>query len=578
VPRHSAFRFAVPIGAALAGLCGASLWAQTTPAPPSGLRLTIDDTTQQAPWKPEKKSGRPRPPPPGVTEKFGNGPAWGAGKTGFNSTNMPIRRSRSRDAMGDAASPAGAEATSREPATKRAAKPRGLPPPPPPRPNAARSNKPRAAVAVPPLRSSVTPAPSAQVGAATPPETTGVVPPADALALPTPVVAQPRPRAVPLDEDPFGPTGIHAGTFFLRPALEVMTGYDTNPARSVTNPKGSTELAVAPELLGHSDWERHQLDVAIRGAYYYYPEVRLADRPNLDARADARIDVSKDTRIDVQGRYILSTDYPGSPNIAADFAKLPIYTDLGATLGVGQRFNRLDLSLKGTVDRIDWQDSLLTNGIRQSNADRDYNQYGGILRGSYEVSPGVKPFTEVDVDTRIHDLRPDRTGADRDSDGVAMKIGTSFEFTRTLTGEISVGYLNRFYQDPTLPNIHAPLLDASLAWAASALTTVKFISATNVAESVLPDVSGVLVHTNGLEVSHALRRWLIATAKFGYEIDDYVGSLRQDHHYLASLSMTYKLNRDLWLKGELREDWLISNIPISNYAATIALIGLRLQR
>jgi hypothetical protein len=28
----------------------------------------------------------------------------------------------------------------------------------------------------------------------------------------------------------------------------------------------------------------------------------------------------------------------------------------------------------------------------------------------------------------------------------------------------------------------------------------------------------------------------------------------------------------------LREEWLTSNIPISNYAATIALIGLRLQR
>jgi hypothetical protein len=572
VPRHSAFRFAVPIGAALAGLSGASLWAQTTPAPPSGLRLTIDDTSQEAPWKLGKKARRPLPLPPGVIEKFGNGPAWGAGKTGFNSSNVPMRRSRSRDTTRGAA---GVDATSREAAKKPAAKPPGLAPPPPPRSNAARTRKPQTAASAQP------PKPLAQAvppAGATPPESTGVVPPTDAVTLPVPIVAPPPLRPLPPDEDPFGPTGIHAGTFFLRPALEVMTGYDTNPARSVTNPKGSRELSVAPELLGHSDWERHQLDVAIRGAYYYYPEVPLGDRPNLDARADARIDVTKDTRVDVQGRYVLSTDYPGSPNIAADFAKLPVYTDVGATLGVGQRFNRLDVALKGTIDRIDWQDSLLTNGVHQSNADRNYDQYGGILRGSYEVSPGVKPFAEVDVDTRIHDLTPDRTGADRDSDGVAMKAGTAFEFTRMLTGEISVGYLERFYQDPHLPNIRAPLIDASLIWAASALTNIKFISATNVTESVLTDVSGVLVHSNGLEVSHAFRRWLIATAKFGYEIDDYIGSLRQDHKYLAGLSMTYKLNRDFWLKGELREEWLSSNIPNSNYAATIALIGLRLQR
>ena len=576
MPRHSSFRFAVPIGATLAGLCGASLWAQTTPAPSNLLRPAIDDTNKEAPWKPEKKARRSQTLPPGLIEKFGNGPGWGAGKTGFNSTNAPIRRSRSRDAVPGPSNNAGADSPSGEPRAKAAAKPPGLPPPPPPPSNAPRSRRPpTAAVAQPPKPPL---AQAAQPGAATPAEATGVVPPTDAVVLPTPVVVPQRPRPVPPDEDPFGPTGIHAGTFFLRPSLEVMTGYDTNPARSVTNPKGSTELTVAPELLAHSDWERHQLDVAIKGAYYYYPDVRLADRPNLDARADGRIDVTKDTRIDVQGRYLLATDYPGSPNIAADFAKLPIYTDVGTTLGVGQRFNRLDVSLKGTVDRIEWEDSLLTNGVHQSNADRNYNQYGGILRGSYEVSPGLKPFAEVDVDTRVHYLTIDRTGADRDSDGVAMKLGTAFEFTRTLTGEISAGYLNRYYQDPHLPNIHAPLLDASLTWAMSALTTIKYVGTTNVNESVLTDVSGVLVHGNGLEVSHAFRRWLIATAKFGYEIDDYIGSLRQDHRYLASLSMLYKLNRDLWVKGELREEWLISNIPNSNYAATIALIGLRLQR
>jgi hypothetical protein len=573
VPRHSAFRFAVPIGAALAGLCGAALWAQTPPKPPSGLRLSLDDNAGEPALR--KKARRPAP-PPGVIPKFGNEPGWGAGKTGFKSRNVPMRRKRSPDGT------VGPDANAREPAAKPPAKPPGLALPPPP-PSAARRGRPPAAtVAAPPRPATppgaATPLAAVTPGAATAPDVTGVVPPTAGSTLPVTPVVRPRPPLLPPEEDSFGPTGVHAGTFFLRPALEVMTGYDTNPARSSTNPKGSTQLTVAPELLAKSDWERHQLDIAVHGAYYYYPDLRLADRPNLDARADGRIDVTKDTRIDVEGRYLLATDYPGSPNIAADFAKLPIYTDVGATLGVGQRFNRLDISLKGTADRIEWQDSLLTNGIRQSNADRNYDQYGGILRGSYEVSPGVKPFAEVDVDTRVHDLAIDRTGADRDSDGVAAKVGTAFEFTRKLTGEISVGYLNRYYQDPILPNIHAPLLDASLTWAASALTTVKYVGTTNVNESVLAGVSGVLVHNNGIEVSHALRRWLIATAKFGYGIDDYIGSFRQDHRYLASLAIAYKLSRDFWLKGELREEWLSSNVPNANYTATVALLGLRLQR
>lgn len=563
MPRHSALRFAVPLGAVLAGLCGTSAGAQTTPDA-NGLRPTFDDSSRDF----LKRSTRSRraEPPAGLLPGFGYVPGSGAGKTGFNSTNTPRDRTRKRGV--------GPNARVKGTAAK---KPPGLPPPPPPT-SAARPGKPQAAVTSAPPGSPRATTP-ASLGGTAAPETTGVVPPSDAVVLPAPVVVvRPRPRPASPDEDPFGPTGVHAGTFILRPAFEVMTGYDTNPSR-VPNGKGSTALTVSPELVGGSNWERHQLDVAIKGNYYTFPEVPFADRPNLDARANGRIDVSKDTRVDVEGRYLLGTDYPGSPNVAAaDLTKLPIFTDVGTTLGVGQRFNRLDLSLKGTADRIDWQDSLLTDGLHQSNADRNYDQYGTALRGSYEVLPGLKPFAEADADTRIHDLKIDRTGADRDSDGFTVKAGTTFEFTRTLTGEISVGYLNRYYQDPILPNIHAPLLDAALIWTATGLTTVKFAAKTTVDESVLQNVSGVLRHNNEIEVSHALRRWLIATAKFGFEIDDYIGSFRQDHHYVASLAMNYKINRDLWFKGELREEWLNSNVANANYAATIALIGLRLQR
>jgi hypothetical protein len=42
--------------------------------------------------------------------------------------------------------------------------------------------------------------------------------------------------------------------------------------------------------------------------------------------------------------------------------------------------------------------------------------------------------------------------------------------------------------------------------------------------------------------------------------------------------LTYKLNRDLWLKGMLREDWLTSNVTGVAYQATSVLLTLRLQR
>jgi hypothetical protein len=91
-------------------------------------------------------------------------------------------------------------------------------------------------------------------------------------------------------------------------------------------------------------------------------------------------------------------------------------------------------------------------------------------------------------------------------------------------------------------------------------------------------VSGSLTRDVNVEVDHALRTWLIAIAQVGYGNDNYVGLGRDDNRYFAAAGLTYKLNRDLWLKGMLREDWLTSNVTGVAYQATSVLLTLRLQR
>ena len=90
-------------------------------------------------------------------------------------------------------------------------------------------------------------------------------------------------------------------------------------------------------------------------------------------------------------------------------------------------------------------------------------------------------------------------------------------------------------------------------------------------------VSGVLRHDYSVQVDHAFRRWLIGTLKFGAGFDDYVGSTREDKRYVASAALVYKLDRAWAVKGEVREEWLRSNVGGVDYAATIMMLGLRWQ-
>lgn len=487
-------------------------------------------------------------------------PASGAGRTGFDSTNA--RRKKTAAKKPSSAAP--------PPAAPTASAPVEPPPSPYQRP------LPPAAETAMAARLPVTP-----VG-----------------ALPTPVTKR---RKIAAEGDPYDALGLRAGAFDLYPAVELYGGYDSNPGARADG-KGSVLVTVAPELRAQSHWSRHELKADLRGSYSYYANdtTPSVSRPQATGAIDGRIDVTRNTRIDLGGRLLVGTDYPNSPNLQAGLSRLPVFTTFGGVAGLAHRFNRLELGVKGTADRTVWQSSSLVDGSSASNADRNLNQYGGVLRAGYELRPGVTPYVEAGGDTRVHDLEADFSGYRRNSKALTGRVGTSFELTRLLTGDISVGYTKRDYQDERLAPVKGLLLDASLLWTANALTTVKFTAKTNVGESTIPGVSGIFYRDAGVQVDHALRRWLIATVKFGFGIDTYQGGEtpggatvvcgcvvstpggtvadRQDLRYALGFGLTYKLSRELWLKGEVRREWLRSNVAGYNYDANVFLLGLRLQR
>ena len=405
-----------------------------------------------------------------------------------------------------------------------------------------------------------------------------------------PAIATPSRRKRVIEEDPFAPTGIRAGAFMFYPALELTGGYDTNPAH-VPGGKGSWLAIVAPELRVRSDWERHALTADIKGSYLAYSEkfgfnangsptgiTDVLDRPTLDARVNGRLEVNSRGRFDLEGGVVIGTDAPGSPNIQAGLARLPITVTVATAAGYTQRFNRFELTVKGAVARSVWQASTFTDGETESNDDRNFDQFGGGLRASYDLKPGIKPFVEVGVDTRVHDLQYDRNGEQRDSNGVFAKVGTTFELSRKLIGEVAVGYLTREYKDPGLNGIGGLTFDASLVYLMTPLTTVTATAKSGVNEVIIPGVSGDLTRDINLQIDHVFRRWLMGTAKLGYGNDDYVGLERVDQRFYASAALIYRLTRELQLKGELRRDWLHSSVPGVDYVANQVLLGVRMQR
>lgn len=475
--------------------------------------------------------GDPKNPQRFRRPKFGNPPGSGAGTTGFDSTNVKANRKNPKPAIVAAPLPALAPKDQtvapiyREPIVQR----------------------PAPAALAPVYQNSVQQRP-------------------------------PLVRRGPVDEDPFGPLGIRTGAFTWKPAVELSGGFDNNVPRAQGSDRKSSPLfVVAPELQGKSDWSRHELQLDMRGSYTWYSELENFNKPMLDLKAKSRIDITSQTRADLEGRFNLAADSPGNPNDPEDIRKPPIYTVYGGTAGVTQRFNRLEVTVKGTADRTQYQDAELNDGATLDLSDRNYNQFGVALRSAYEMSPGFKPFVEVGGDRREHD-QINCFCEDRNSDGRTIKGGVQFELTRKLIGEFSAGTLTRDYKDPALDTLRGTLIDASLIYYATPLTTLKFDAKTTVAESSIQGVSGTLTRDFTVQADHSFRRWLIGTLKFGYGNDDYVGLGRDDKRYFVSAGVTYKLTRTTALKGEFRQDWLRSNVTSADYTASTVLFGLRFQQ
>ncbi|WP_246686471.1 MULTISPECIES: outer membrane beta-barrel protein [unclassified Methylobacterium] len=380
-------------------------------------------------------------------------------------------------------------------------------------------------------------------------------------------------------EDAYAPLGIRLGSFTVLPSFTQSLGYDTNPDQTTPSlAKGSVALRSEGELNFRSDWSRSELAGELRAGYLETPENEAASRPNAAGTVRLRIDANRDLRIDAETRFLVDTQRTGSPNLQAVTAtNRPIVATYGTSLGATETFNRLSVSLRGSVDRSEFEDARLSDGTVISQADRNQNQYSMRLRTAYEVTPEISPFVELLADTRVYDLRRDTSGLRRDSDGIAASVGATVNFTRSISGEISGGLQHRTYVDPSLRGLDAPILAAALVWAATPLTTVRLNAQAGVTETTVPGSSGILTQTATLEVQHDLLRNLSIIVGGAYLRNDYQGVSIRETGFSATARLDYRFNRWLTLRGTYLYQEITSTAATASFSDNTFLLGLRVN-
>jgi len=377
-----------------------------------------------------------------------------------------------------------------------------------------------------------------------------------------PVVSQPQ---------DYKPLGVRAGSFMLHPGVELATEYNDNILYSYDNEQSDTVFHVRPYITAISNWSRHSLTV------------RLA--ADLGRYADFDIRDYEDYFLTVTGRL----DFTGRNNLGYRFDAMQLHEDLnsrdseqgiepttydlfGAGLTYDHYFNRF--SLGGSLDwqQLTYDDAVDASGDIIDNEDRDRQTLVASLTGGYQFKTDKRAFVTLAWDQTEYDQEFDRSGYHRDSSGLSLSGGLDFTITNLLSGDVSLGYFEREYDDPELQNVDGFGFGAGLTWLPTQLTSVRFNVSSSIEDSASSTASGYFRTLYAVRVDHELLRDLQLTGRLSFSDSDYetvagapAGSRTSDQVFRAGLGMNYFINRWMWVGVTYDYQNLSTNVANDGY-------------
>ena len=376
--------------------------------------------------------------------------------------------------------------------------------------------------------------------------------------------------------EPYDPIGLRMGGFVIFPELEIGALATNNVFRSNLR-QGDAAGDVRANVRAVTNWPVHALEFRALGAASFY-----AGHPSEDDRAYAldargRLDISSRSNIEGLISHQREKDVRSALNFPVAAAERGDLEVDRAAITFNHRFNRLAFQLRGAIRDFDFAPVPSIGGEVINNDARDFTEREAAFRTTWDFGRGLGVFVETALADRDYHTPP-ADGSLRSSVGEAYRAGVSFSpLGSSVRGEISAGWGRQRPDVADLPQLDGLLIDANLAWRASALTSFLFTARSTFADSTVPASSGGLARQFGLQVRHAFYRHLIGTAGVLYTSTPYDGVDLTERELIGELGLDYYVGRDAILFGRYQHTVYDTSVPSSDYSADVLRAGLRLR-
>jgi hypothetical protein len=338
---------------------------------------------------------------------------------------------------------------------------------------------------------------------------------------------------------------VRAGAFTFDPTIAAGLEYNDNIYAANTAKTSDGIAHIQPSITVQSDWSRNQISgfARINGNYYF--DHTSESTTDYAVGGAGRLDVQRDLGIAAGASFERDTE-PRTSEAETVLSKHPIRYDMAdAFLESTKQFNRLRLTAKFEVTDLAYDNGTTTDGLQVYEKDRDHTQTSEAFKAEYAYLPDVSFLGSIVANQR--DYRNELPGeVSRSSNGYEVTVGSNFDLTHLLRGELFVGYLNQDYDNSSVfKTVGGFAARGKIEYFPTQLLTLTVSGSRSVQDSGIFNVGGFLNNVGGIQADYELLRNVVLSGLVSYTQDDYQNYDRTDKISSEQASLVYLMNRSI---------------------------------
>jgi hypothetical protein len=352
----------------------------------------------------------------------------------------------------------------------------------------------------------------------------------------------------------FQPLGVRLGAFMAQPSLGVSLVSNDNVFYDDAHKKSDVIVQLTPGVEVASDWSRNALAFGISSAIDQYGSATTENSTAWTAHVDGRYDISSHANVFGSLSHNDTPESRGDPLANSDALKPVKHRSDVSNVGLTLVGNRLRLIAQIGANEESYTD-VASKSVPGTTIDpnhlRDLTTTNTSVRVDYAVSPAVSVFVDLEGNRREY-----KTNTAFDSEGNIIALGTSFDLTKLLRGEVSVGSMKQ--KNKLTGENKSTYVNASVEWFPTELTTVTVRGGTSFTEVPSTGAPTALATNSSINIDHELLRNLIISGSVGSDKYEYKGIDRTDTRDRFTLAANYFLSRRVILNASFNQEQLKS--------------------